>query len=119
MELYCIDVGKVVNGIGILLNVLGIYRFYLIDKIALKISSLRYKDEAPDFDQPIHIILNNLKENENDELTEDEMEANHLKHLQSAKLDFRKFKNGFLYILIGSILQFLSLFISWCIWDLY
>ncbi|EZH73675.1 hypothetical protein ATO12_17210 [Aquimarina atlantica] len=115
MELYCIDVGKVVSGTGILLNVLGIYKLYLIDKVALKINSLCDQDETPDFNQPIHIILNNFKGKENEELTKDEMEANYIEHLQSAKIDFIKFKHGFLYILIGSVLQFLSLFISWCI----
>lgn len=115
MESYCIDIGKLVAGVGMLLNIFGIYRLYKIDFIGLKIRTLRHEDRPIREDEPVHIILNKLKADNDGILSAEEMEANYLEHINSADLNFKKLKWGFIWIIIGSIMQFISLVIISCI----
>jgi hypothetical protein len=112
MQDYCLEIGKLITGFGLILDLIGIIILVPIDIIKTRIEDLQEnpirpeEPEQPLFSQPRSIW---------EPLPIDVNSADWLYYRHSPQRNLKKLKWGFGLLISGFVVQFIALFIELCI----
>ncbi|HEA20910.1 MAG TPA: hypothetical protein ENH87_08320 [Pricia antarctica] len=117
MENYCLDIGKLVTGTGLVFDILGVIILVGIEITSHKIEYLKdnpfvtNKDNQIDLSAPQRNRVSDMLAGKPIELTESE----HLYLYHNGASNYKNSKCGFVLLVTGFGLQIIALFIDYCI----
>tara|TARA_B100001750_G_C15410343_1_gene547423 strand:+ start:782 stop:1150 length:369 start_codon:yes stop_codon:yes gene_type:complete len=112
-ESSCLDISRLVNGIGLFLNIIGISILFKLDYVKFLIESMREVDFSIDPADPTHLMFKDI-ENAKNKSYRANKKAEQQEHQQNKKKNLKKLKVAIFLILGGLILQIFSLFLIGC-----